>query len=162
MGRDNSRDLSETEGASRQGPLETLRAKAEMMQKKVTLMSREIVKINQSFQNCITILTDWRLSASGSEGEALKNLIGRCKGCLESWRADVSEECVRSKEEITAATNNAVAVFTAVIQRLENVNSESGNDIRRKAADLVAIKNEMDLYDPSKRIHPQLRSGNKF
>lgn len=140
--------------------IDTIKSKIDSLCKKIGVMAHELGKIYQSLENCTVIISDWRAVGSPEESEPLRNLQARAE------RAADSQSGVNYQQEISAAKGDASELtlqisrqLQSIVSRLESVDDTIKRELTKKAAELLAVKNEMDVYDPSKRIPRNLRAS---
>ena len=148
---------SSTAPVQSSGALDSLKLKVETVIRKASIMAGELTKIQQSLQNCLIILTDWRSNSTSGESSSLDSLIRRTQGSLDTTGTSYSNDLYRVKEE----SNDLTLVYTkqmqSLLSRLEGISNDLKSDITRKASELLSIKNEMDSHDPARRIHHSLK-----
>lgn len=140
------------------GYLDGIKQKAEQVLKKMGVMNAELSKIYMSLQNCVTLTTDWRYQARPEEAEKLKNLSIRAQRSLETKGIQYDGILHKIKDELNEATTSWISHVQGLVSRLESISTDCKNEITMKAGELLTIKNEMDLFDPAKRIPISLKS----
>lgn len=138
--------------------VDSIKSKIESLCRKIGVMAHELSKIYQSLENCTIILSDWRAGESGEEADALRNLQVRAQRAAESNSGyNYQQEVQSAKGEAAELTLQLSRQLQTLVSRLESVDEACKREVTKKAAELLAVKNEMDQHDPSKRIPRNLR-----
>lgn len=145
-------------GYSTGGYLDSIKAKAETMCKKVAVMNNELNKIYLSLQNCHTLISDWRHQAKPEENDKLRHLANRAQQAVDSNDLQYEGQVNKIKEEVSSSTLSWVTHIQGLISRLDSMSSDCKTEITSKAGELLSLKNEMDQFDPAKRIPISLKS----
>lgn len=140
------------------GYLDSIKAKAEALCKKVSVMNSELNKIYLSLQNCHTLISDWRHQAKPEESDKLRQLATRAQQAVDSNDLQYEGQVNKIKEEVNSSTMSWVTHIQGLISRLDSMSSDCKTEITSKASELLSLKNEMDQFDPAKRIPISLKS----
>lgn len=82
----------------------------------------------------------------------------RAQRAADSSGFNFSSETFKVKDECNEATLAFTKQVQSLISRLEGMSEDCKQEITRKANELLSVKNEMDQYDPAKRIPISLKS----
>jgi hypothetical protein len=142
------------------GVLDSLKQKLESLVKKINVLGAELQKIYLSLGNCVIIVEDWRHLSRAEESDKLRIISQKAEKASDLSKVTFTAEANKIKDECLEVTLSWTRHIQSLIGRLEVISKECKADITRKATELIAIKNEMDHYDPSKRIPLSMMSYN--
>lgn len=144
--------------ASALGQMDQTKTRLEILIKKITLMANELTKIYQSLQNCVVIIQDWRSNSTVEEADKLKLLLKKAQGSVDNSSMEYMETVFRVKDDANKLCLEWSRQMNQLCTRLEGISGDCKDEITRKATELISIKSEMDIYDPSKRIPANLKA----
>lgn len=140
------------------GVMDSTKSRIEILIKKITLMATELSKIYQSLQNCVIIVSDWRTLVQGEEQADLKLLLKKAQNSADTSGVVYMQEVFKLKEDANKLCMDWSRQMNQLCLRLESLSNECKVEITRKATELLAVKNDMDHFDPSNRIPFNLQS----
>lgn len=138
--------------------MDQTKTRLEILIKKINIMANELTKIYQSLQNCVVIIQDWRANSTEYEAEQLRLLLKKAQASVNNSSLQYMGTVFKVKDDANRLCMEWSHQMNQLCTRLEAISGDCKDEITRKATDLIAIKSEMDNYDPFKRIPANLKS----